>query len=463
MKTHRQITTKNWILIILLGFFGQLAFEVEQHTFTLYVETYIGKTEIITLMVSLSALAVTTATFIFGVLGDRRGRFKWLISIGFIFLGIFTLLFGCANFILKTDSTLTGMYLIIIDVVMSFCGAIAFNAGVNPWTCEISNKCNRGSVSSVLTGTLFISSIILLTLQGTIVESCGFTPIFIFSGFSTIVIGILCIFLLKDSSSIEPNIQYKSYFKQLINSLRLKNLFKHKTLAYVLISICVFQIGREVYSSYLTYYLWCYFPTYIGHPIDVGTASLIEGGSLGLGILFSILFIKILNKGKTYYISVIAVLLSVLGLSIMVTATNYFGMVWALITISFGYVLFKTTMLTWYKNLALHGKKGQLEGSKTIFYMLIPMIVGSSLGQFIIQKIGFTKEVLVNNVSKVVEVPTEMIFTVAGFITIITLIPLFLSKESTIKEGIENPQNTFSNTSGLLIHTLLIRIYRNKK
>jgi len=429
MKGEKSITTKNIILILLLGFFCQLAFEIEQHTFTLYAESNIGRAEVVTLMISLSALSVTASTFIFGVLGDRRGRHKWLISAGLILLGVFTLLFGCANYILKVDPLKTSTYLILVDIAMSFSGGIAFNAGVNPWTCDLSTQKNRGTVSSILTTTLFASSIILLVLQGTIVKNFGFSPIFIFSGVSTIILGIVCIFIFNDSAKTHKNIKYKSYTKQLLHSLSFLELFKNKALTFVLISICLFQTAREVYSPYLTYYLWSYFPYYSGHAVNVETASLIEGSTLFIGILLSILFVRILNNGKTYHIAVMAVFLSILGLSLIATAKSYIGLFLALVAISFGYILFKTTTLTWFKNLALHGEKGQLEGSKSIFYMLIPMVLGSLIGQNVIRSIGFTKDVVVNGISKTVDIPTEEIFVVAAILTILTLIPIFIAKK----------------------------------
>ena len=96
MKTGKKTNpAKFWILVWLLGLAGQLCWNIENQWFNTFVYAKIAKDPtIISWMLAISALATTISTFLFGCVSDRRGNRKTLISLGYIFWGIFTILFG---------------------------------------------------------------------------------------------------------------------------------------------------------------------------------------------------------------------------------------------------------------------------------------------------------------------------------------------------------------------------------
>lgn len=75
-----------------------------------------------------------------------------------------------------------------------------------------------------------------------------------------------------------------------------------------------------------------------------------------------------------------------------------------------GYILSLQATTAWYKNLCPPEKRGQIEGVKQIFYVLVPMIFGPLVAQGIIAKWGIIKTV--DGIAK--EIPTGSIFLAAG-------------------------------------------------
>lgn len=420
-----KITRRDWILIWVLAFCGQLCWAIENNTFATYALAATGDPDVVSWMVALSAISTTIATFISGTLGDRRGSRKKLISVGFILWGIFTVAFGLADFIPHDAIAMLAVYLIAMDAVMSFFGSIGYSGGVNPWSTDISDQSNRGSVAGIQSAMVIIANIVILGLQGFIVDAFGFMPMFIVMGALVTIVGIITIFVLKDSPSLKPAVTHKSFWAQLFGAFNFKETFRNRKLFYVLLTLCVYTIGFNIYMSYSTSYLWMYFPVYSGVELSKGYASIIQGIGMLLGVGMSALFIKPINKGKTGQVTLISVLISV-GALIMLSFAKSVAMLYVFITLSaFGYVLNLLATTAWFKNLCPEDKRGQVEGIKQIFYVLTPMIIGPMIAATIIKSINVV--MTIDGVD--VTTPTNVLFLVAGLVTVLTLIPLYFAWE----------------------------------
>ena len=80
-----KISRKNWALIWILGMAGQLCWNVENAWFNTFIYAKIAPNpDIISWMVGVSAAVTTFATFLIGTMGDRRGKRKPFIAIGYI-------------------------------------------------------------------------------------------------------------------------------------------------------------------------------------------------------------------------------------------------------------------------------------------------------------------------------------------------------------------------------------------
>lgn len=418
-----KIGVKNWILIWVLGLCGQLCWAIENNTFATYALAKTGNPDVVTMMVGLSATFTTIATFISGNFGDRRGSRKKLICYGFILWGIFTIAFGFADLLPSNPAWLLATYVILMDCIMSFFGSIGYSGGVNPWTTDISQESNRGSVSAVLSAMVVVANIIILGLQGIIVEKFGFMPIFVVMGALVMVIGIATIFTLKDSPNLKPSITHKNFWAQLFSAFNFKETFKNKKLLWVLLTMCVYTIGFNIYMSYATSYLWIYFPIYSGVVLSKGSASIIQGVGMLLGVALSVFFIKPINRGKTALITFVSVVVSVVSL-IMLSFAKSIPELYVYITLSaLGYVMSLLATTAWFKNLCPIDKCGQIEGVKQIFYVMAPMVIGPLIASTIIKSINIVVDV--DGVQVIT--PTNMLFLVAGIFTVLTLIPLFFA------------------------------------
>ena len=92
-----------------------------------------------------------------------------------------------------------------------------------------------------------------------------------------------------------------------------------------------------------------------------------------------------------------------------------------------GYIAFLQTMRVWAKQLYPADSRGQYEGIWVIFFVLIPMIGGSLLGQWVVQTSGAT---FINAESGQTEyIPNGNIFLVGACFVILAVIPLLLAKK----------------------------------
>ena len=82
------ISRKNWILIWVLGMAGQICWNIENSWFNNFVYDKIApEPAIVSWMVGVSAVVSTFCTFLVGTWGDRIGKRKPFICVGYIFWG----------------------------------------------------------------------------------------------------------------------------------------------------------------------------------------------------------------------------------------------------------------------------------------------------------------------------------------------------------------------------------------
>ena len=443
-----------WTLVWGLGLAGQLCWNIENQWFNTFVYAKIAKdSTIVTLMVITSALVTTFATFFFGTLSDRKGTRRKFISLGYIMWGIFTILFGMTEMISKGTigngaklSILAAVLVILADDVMSFFGSIGNDSGYNAWTNDMTTGKNRGQIGAALATQPVIGTIVGTVLGGMLIGSNdNYQRLFWTMGVFVISVGILSLVILKDSPQLKPH-KDGTFWHQFSSVFNFKNFFKRKEMVMVCVTTTVYFISFNVYfvqmGNWMIYHLG----------FDAANMGLIQGLGLIAAMLISIPAIGLINKNKTPVVAVAAIIIDVIGLWVLylfvkpglVDNTTAFSMqnltmFAAVFMAGAGYILIIQAMTMWLKQLYPEDSRGQFEGIRVLFFTLIPMIIGTTIGNFIIKNGAGT---VVNEYGITENIPTESMFMWAAILVLLSFIPLYYAGKHYYKRVKEEKEKT---------------------
>lgn len=433
MKDSKAIKQRSafsmWLLVWGLGLAGQLCWNMENQWFNTFVYEKIGKDpSIITGMLICSAAATTFSTFFFGTWADRTGKRRVFISAGYILWGIFTILFGLTEFINKELYLLLAISVVAADTVMSFFGSMGNDAGFNTWTNDIMTDKNRGGIGAALATQPVLGTIVGTVLGGFLVgEDNNYMLLFLVMGIAVIIFGIISVFTLNKNDDITP---YKngSFTHQFLSVFNFKEFFKLKELVLVNIGVAIFFIGFNVYFAYIGNYLIYY----LGYSADM--MGIIEAIPLLLAMLMAIPIGILINKNKNPLIAIAGVIINIIGLFVIfpikaadVDPEAIFNLrIWlGIFIVGVGYVAILQTTKVWTKQLYPENSKGQFEGIWILFFVLIPMIGGSLIGERVVKTSG---ETFLNEVSGLTEyIPNGNVFLVGAIVVLFSVIPFILT------------------------------------
>ena len=418
-----------WLLVWGLGLAGQICWNMENQWFNTFVYAKIGKDpSIITGMLICSAAATTFATFFFGTWADRTGKRRSFISWGYILWGVFTIAFGLTQFISKEMYLLMAVSVVLADTVMSFFGSMGNDAGFNTWTNDIMTDRNRGQIGAALATQPVLGTILGTVVGGMLVgENDNYMLLFIVMGVFVIVFGVISLFALNKRDDVAPSVR-GSFRQQFFSVFNFKKFFQLKELVWVNVGVAVFFIGFNVYFAYIGNYLIYY----LGYTADM--MGIIEAVPLVLAMLTAIPIGVLINKNRHPYIAASSIVVNIVGLMILfpvkaanVDSTQIFNPVlWlGIFVVGVGYVGILQTTKVWTKQLYPADAKGQFEGIWILFFVLIPMIGGSLIGQAVVKTSG---ETFVNAESGLTEyVPNGNVFLVGAAVILLSLVPFLLA------------------------------------
>ena len=426
-----------WFLVWGLGIAGQLCWNIENQWFNTFVYAKIAKDPtIISFMVAISAIATTIATFVFGTMSDRKGKRKPFIAIGYIMWGIFTILFGTTEFIVKGASltsnliVMAGTAVVLADALMSFFGSMGNDAGFNVWLNDKMTDKNRGQIGAALATQPVIGTIIGTVVGGILIgRNDNYMRLFIVMGGLVIFFGILALFLVQDEPDLKPN-KRGSFLEQLFSAFNFSELKKNKELLWVFIVLTVYFIAFNVYyphvGNYMIYYLGF-------SPDNIG---IIQGIALIIGMFSAIPTSRLLNKNRFVSVTSGAIVLSAIGVGILgifgrpgkvdpATILNW-NLLIGMFFLGCGYIMFMQVTSVWMKQLFPKEAKGQFEGFRIIFFVLIPWIVSPLIANPIIKSNG---QIMDTN-GLAAYLPTHVLFLISTALIVLTFVPLvFAARE----------------------------------
>ena len=430
-----------WLLVWGLGLAGQICWNMENQWFNTFVYAKIGKDpSIITWMLICSAAATTFSTFFFGTWADRTGKRRTFISWGYILWGVFTIAFGLTQFISRELYLLVAVSVVLADTVMSFFGSMGNDAGFNTWTNDIMTEKNRGQIGAALATQPVLGTILGTVVGGLLVgENDNYMLLFIVMGVFVIVFGFISMFTLDERDDVQPSVR-GTFWQQFLSVFNFKKFFELKELVWVNVGVAIFFIGFNVYFAYIGNYLIYY----LGYTADM--MGIIEAVPLVLAMLTAIPIGMLINKNKHPYIAFASILINIIGLMILfpVKAENvdpskiFNPILWlGVFIVGVGYVGILQTTKVWTKQLYPEDAKGQFEGIWILFFVLIPMIGGSLIGQAVVKTSG---EQFLNETSGQMEyIPNGSVFLVGAVIILLSAIPFVFAAIERRKSARSDP------------------------
>ncbi len=460
MKTEQKTMGKLrfWSIIWGMGLAGQLCWNMENQWFNTFVYAKIsGDVNIVTWMVIVSALVTAISTFVFGTLSDRLGRRKIMVSVGYVIWGVATITFGLTEHARTSGIgvlvALSGFLVVLTDAIMSFFGSMGCDAGYNVWVNDYTDETNQGQVGAALAVLPVIATVVGTVLGGVLVNignptvgTDAYDPsqdnyqlLFWTMGVFVILMGLASIFLMKDKPGLQPH-RDGSFANQLFAAFRWSSLKKNPYIKELLLACgvsCAFFIPFNFYFTHLGNWLI----------YDIGMTAtnmgLVEGIGLLLASLVTIPMSGLINRNKLPLVVLISVIANAAGLfglflfvkspadvntAALLSADNL-PLFISVFLVGSGYVLLTQSCMIWVRGLFPEENRGQLEGIRSVSFTLIPMLIGTLIGNAII-KYTLQAEIKYDVYGHVIDVPQENLFLIAGFMVLLTLVPLvFAAKE----------------------------------
>lgn len=444
-----------WLVVWGMGIAGQLCWNIENQWFNTFVYAKIGgDVNVVTIMVIVSAIVTTLSTFIFGTLSDRLGKRKRFISLGYIIWGITTIIFGLTEYMKAwaLPAAFMGFLVVLTDAVMSFFGSMGYDSGYNVWLNDHTNDKNKGQVGAALAALPVFGTVVGTVVGGLLVNvgnptasdpTVKYNPaldnyqlLFWAMGIFVIAMGVLSFFLVKDKPNLEKS-KDGSFFHQLTSIFRfskLKGNKNNKEMFLACLVVCAFFIPFNFYFVHLGN--WLIYD--IG--FSAGDMGLIEGIALLFAVIITIPVSKLINKDKIPLVTCLSIAINAIGLFLMyflikdsssvdtanlISAKNL-PLILCVFLIGLGYVLIMQATMIWVRGLFPEESKGQFEGIRTIFFVLLPMLIGTLIGNIIIKQTPQPVE-LYDDYGHIIDVPQENLFLFAGILVLLAFIPLIFA------------------------------------
>ena len=440
-----KFSRKNWLLLLLFGTIGQIAWAVENMFFGTFVyESVAPDLDTITLMVQLSAVVATVVTLVAGTLSDKSGNRRSFVSIGYIIWGVTVALFGCLS--TENISGIFGMpideavrfalvLVVVVDCVMTLFGSTANDAAFNAWVTDNTSSSYRGKIETILSILPLIALLIVAGGFGALTGVLGYQPVFIGLGVVISICGIAGIFVFKDSTEIQKSGNFGDIIYGFKPSVIKKNLPFYATL----LSVLVFGIAIQVFMPYLIIYMKSYL-----HFDDL-EYSIVFAVAILLGAAVNVYLGGLSDKKEKSKLLYIASVILSIGLLVMYIASRVVDVENKLaMMVVFGiggFIMICGNIFSSALNGSIlrdhtpEGAAGKMQGIRMFASVLIPMIVGPAIGNAINKAQGIELPDPGIDAVTTKYIPAPEIFLAGSIVAILALavIPLIAKAEKKTK------------------------------
>lgn len=434
---------RNWIILIIFGMLGQIAWAVENMYFNLFLfDTVSHSLDAVTLMVQLSGITATVVTMIAGTLSDKVGNRRTFISVGYLIWGITVISFSFIS--VKNTEALFGLngqaavtftlgVIVVMDCVMTLFGSTANDACFNAWVTDNTESSYRGKIESILSIFPLVSMLIVAGGFGMLVEAVGYPVLFGVLGAIITLSGIFGIFYIKDSPALIKNPQ--SSFKDIFYGFKPSVVKSNIKLYLTFLVIGIYGIACQIFMPYLIIYM----KTYLG--FSVMEYSVVFGIAIIVGAIVALLLGKFLDRWNKINTLFIFILVFSLGLIFMYLCKGMnktstlllFGISGAVMII--GYILTAAVSGALVRDYMPKQNVGKLQGIRMIFSVLLPMFFGPMIGNAINAHRSIPlPDSSSADVMTTAYIPAPEIFFAASIVALLSLIFIFLLFKQNKKE-----------------------------
>ena len=415
--------------LVIFSLTGQVAWTVENMYFNVFIyKMFNASADAISLMVAASAIAATVTTLIIGALSDKIGKRKIFICGGYIAWGVTIWSFSLvrmdvihALFPAAASAAALGVSLtIILDCVMTFFGSSANDACFNAWLTDMSDDSNRGAVEGINAMMPLVSILVVfggfMSFDLNLAQS--WTTIFNIIGIAVIGIGVLGIFLIKDSQvKTEDN---QNYFGNIFYGFRPSVVKENKTLYRTLACLAMYNISIQIFMPYLI--------LYYTETLKMDNYVMIFAPAILVAAIFTGVYGKVYDR-KGFRFAVVPTLLMLMvgyvGLYFFRATAPVFV---ASLIMMCGFLGTGAMIGAKIRTHTPENKSGMFQGLRIFGQVLIPGVIGPAIGARILKN----AEMIVNDDGTSSFIPNENIFLgalIAAAFVWVVLIPLFRNKE----------------------------------
>lgn len=417
-----KLSPRFWLALTIFSLIGQVAWVVENMYLNVFIyKMFNASAADISLMVSASAVAATLTTVFVGALSDKIGKRKLFICGGYILWGISII--GFALLKIETIEAVFGMtvsaaslgvsLVIILDCIMTFFGSSANDAAFNAWLTDTTDDTNRGAAEGVNSMMPLVA--ILVVFGGFMFFDLDLPQswvwIFAIVGGVVTISGILgCFIIDKD----KVNTAKGKLWSNIIYGFLPRTLLSNQHLYFYFGAFILFNISIQIFMPYLIIY----------YEVSLGMENyvLIMAPAIIIAAVATFFWGKMYDKkGLAFCLSISLTMLCagylVLGL-FKSTVPVFIGSLFMMC----GYLCSMASFGAKIRELTPEGKAGRLQGVRIFSQVLIPGVVGPTIGKMVLHR----AEKIVNNDGTESFVPNVNIFFAALGVAVILIIVLGL-------------------------------------
>lgn len=403
-----------WPTLLLFGFFGQIAWTIENMYFNVFVYNTITTNPVVVAnMVAASAITATLTTLLMGGLSDRLGKRRAFMVYGYILWGLSTMAFAALTVSNVTAMVgaaaavqVTATFVIVMDCIMTFFGSSANDAAFNAWINDMTEENQRGRTESVLAVLPLLSTLFVFGVLDGFTQAGNWTTFFLIVGSIVTIGGVAGFFFVRDSKALAP--KKEPLLKNIVYGLRPKVVKNNKRLYVALCGISILGIGTQIYMPYLLIYIQHYQNIQNYVPVMAGVLL----GSAAVSVAFGRLIDKV---GKLVF-ALPVVAADIIGLALLFFAKGALPILGAGIVTMGGGMLLSACVSGLVRDYTPPEKSGHFQGIRMMFSVLVPMVVGPYIGAAIISANSVT--------AGSEQVPGPLMFLAAAAAHLIVLVPL---------------------------------------